>query len=323
MPKRRLIAFLALAIALAGTPLRAQSELPPEILEATEQAMLDCEGMGGKPEVLPAYETRIDLNGDGIPDILTDLAGLQCTDAWSAFCGSAGCPVTAWLSQPDGHFTRFDFGHVQGFEFADMTDGLPVLRTYYHGTFCGEDRIGADGCSRLWTFASDAPEMPPIEGAEVAETPVAEAGQDVAGDAADATPMFSAPPGLEPGWTLRDVPNSTPLALGGGVGPIAYLAGFCLEDQPFLAIRLDPAPDEEDVTFGFAFSEGSLEAEGRFEPTADGAHVVALAGGALPGRLAGRDSQVEVRMDGEVAGVLSLSGSTRALRGALETCHGF
>lgn len=300
---------LSLVLAIVATPLAAQGELPPEVLEATELAMADCEEMGGTPEALPAYATRIDLNGDGVPDVLTDLAGLQCTDAWSAFCGSAGCPVTAWLSQPDGRFARFDFGHLQAFEFADMVDGLPVLRASYHGAFCGEGQAGAEGCTRLWTFASDAPEAPPIEGAEV----------EVA-EVAAAAPAFSPPPDLEPGWTLREVPGSTPLALGGGVGRIAYLAGFCLEGRPFLSIRLDPALDQELVRFGFAFSQGAMEAEARFEPTADGGHVVALAGSDLPARLAGRDSQVEVSIEGTSTGVLSLAGSTRALRAALEAC---
>ncbi len=310
MDRHRLIPLL-LALVVAAAPLAAQSELPPEVLEATEMAMADCEEMGGTPEVLPAYATRIDLNGDGVPDILTDLAGLQCTDAWSAFCGSAGCPVTAWLSQPDGRFARFDFGHLQAFEFADMADGLPVLRTHYHGAFCGEGQAGADGCTRLWTFTSDTPDLPALEGAVVAEADVVEAA---------AAPAFSPPPDLAPGWTLREVPGSTPLALAGGVGRIAYLAGFCLQGQPFLSIRLDPALDQEVVRFGFAFSQGPIEAEARFEPTADGAHVVPLAGSDLPARLAGRDSQVEISIEGTSTGVLSLSGSTRALRAALADC---
>ena len=60
----------------------------------------------------------------------------------------------------------------------------------------------------------------------------------------------------------------------------------------------------EGVAYG-----GSADAEGRFEPTADGAHVVALGGGILPARLAGRDSRVEVAVDGEPAGVLEDYGA--------------
>ena len=319
MIQPRLVPAVLAAIALTATPPAAQSELPPEVLEATEQAMADCEDMGGRPEVLPAYATRIDLNGDGTLDVLTDLAGLQCADAWSAFCGSAGCPVTAWLSQPDGRFARFDFGHVQGFEFADMDEGRPVLRTFLHGAFCGEGNAGVDGCTRLWTFAGEVAEPAPVEGEQMADAEVAP--EPAPADAP--APVFSPVADIAPGWTLREVPGSTPLALGNGVGGIAWLAGFCLEGQPFLAIRLDPAREDEVVSFGFAFSEGPLEAEGRFEPTADGAHVLDLSGSPLPGRLAGRDSRVEVSIDGAGTGTLSLAGSTRALRAALQSCHGF
>jgi hypothetical protein len=49
--------------------------------------------------------------------------------------------------------------------------------------------------------------------------------------------------------------------------------------------------------------------------------VVALEEGNLAARLGGRDREVEVSVDGAAEGILSLSGSTRALRGALEICH--
>lgn len=298
-----------LILALFATAAAPAAELPPEVVEATDQAMVECAGFGGRAEVLPAYATRIDLNGDGVDDYLTDLAGLQCVDAWSAFCGSAGCPVTAWLSQADGGFARFDFGHLQGFEIAEASEGLPVVRAHYHGAFCGEGRADVDGCARRWTFATSTPKLPPIEGEEVAA---------VAAETPDAPPI----PELPEGWTLREVPGGNPLALGAGVGDIAYLAGFCLEGRPFLAVRLEPPREAAAVAVGFAFSQGPVVAEARFEPTADGAHVIALEGSPLAARLAGRDSRVEVSLDGVAAGVLSLAGSTRALRGALGVCGG-
>ena len=42
-----------------------------------------------------------------------------------------------------------------------------------------------------------------------------------------------------------------------------------------------------------------------------------------PARLAGRDSEVEIKVDGEPQGILSLAGSTKSLRGALADCHKF
>jgi hypothetical protein len=50
---------------------------------------------------------------------------------------------------------------------------------------------------------------------------------------------------------------------------------------------------------------------------------VALADAPLAGRLAGRDSEVAVAADGRPQGVLSLAGSTRAIRNALGSCYPF
>ena len=82
------------------------------------------------------------------------------------------------------------------------------------------------------------------------------------------------------------------------------------------------APKPRRVALGFDFSQGRVEASAGFEETAGGAYVVALADGALAARLGGRDSEVEVGVDGRPEGTLSLSGSTRALRGALADCGG-
>ena len=108
-----------------------------------------------------------------------------------------------------------------------------------------------------------------------------------------------------------------------GTGNIATLAAFCLEGQPFLAVTFHERPEAASVPLAFAFGQGAVEAEAGFEETAGGAYVVALADGPLAARLAGRDSEVAVRAAGRDEGVLSLEGSTRALRSALADCHGF
>ena len=53
-----------------------------------------------------------------------------------------------------------------------------------------------------------------------------------------------------------------------------------------------------------------------------GAYVVALAGTDLAARMAGRDAKVPLTVDGKAEGVLSLAGSTKALKGALAACGG-
>jgi hypothetical protein len=291
---------------LAALP--ALAEPPPALIEAAEEAARLCTSLGGDPTILATYETTLDLNGDGIDDFVTDLARLECGGARDAFCGPSGCPVTAWLSEPGG-YARFDFGRLRGFEIREA-EPLPMLVARYTAAFC--DDIVTDGCTRTWTFTSNAPEQPPVDVAEPEAAPVPE----------PAPAAEAAPPALA-GWTLRRVPGASPVALGMGTGNIATLAAFCLEGQPFLALTFHQRPDGDSVALGFAFSQGPVDVSAGYEETAGGAFVVALEGATLAARLAGRDTEVAVSVDGRAEGTLSLAGSTKALRGALADCHGF
>ena len=107
-----------------------------------------------------------------------------------------------------------------------------------------------------------------------------------------------------------------------GTGTIATLAGFCLSDQPFLAVTFHERPPAERVRLGFAFSEGAVEADAAYEETAGGAYVVALADGAARRRARRTGQRRRRRVDGTDEGTLSLAGSTRALRAALAECGG-
>jgi hypothetical protein len=301
---RRRIA-LSLLILLAGP---ATAEAPPALIEATEESARVCTALGGTPAILDGYETVRDLNGDGADDFVTDLARLECGGAWSAFCGSSGCPVSVWLSRPDAPHDRFDLGRLTGFEIRDA-DPLPALVATYAPIYCGE---AIEGCTRTWAFPTNAPEEPPIDGASPApEAAAAEPPRQAAARAPAAS-----------GWSLRRVPGASPVALGMGVGNIASLAAFCLEGAPFLAVTFHDRPEPDTVRLTFAFSQGPEAAEASYEQTAGGAFVIALEEGDLATRLGGRDREVEVSVDGVAVGILSLAGSTRAIRGALETCHG-
>lgn len=299
IPRPPLAPLLSLALALAGG---ARAEPPPALIEATEAASAQCQAAGGRPEILDRFETVLDLNGDGRDDYLTDLARMQCVDAWGAFCGASGCPVTAWLSTPAGGFDRFDFGRLVGFEVRDDEGPLPSVVARYDTPHCGEDVAEGAGCSRSWVFTTNNPPEPPAE--------------------MDVVDVVAAGPRSSAGWTLRNVPGASPMAVGPSVGPIASLAAFCLSGQPFLAVTVTDRPPAEAATLRFGFRGGAVEARAGFEETAGGAYVVALAGTGLAERLAGRDSSVPVALDGTPVGVLSLSGSTRALRGALGVCKG-
>jgi hypothetical protein len=112
------------------------------------------------------------------------------------------------------------------------------------------------------------------------------------------------------------------VAVSGGPGRIEEAAVFCLSGEAWLALTLEPRPEAEVAAVGFTFSGAAVEVEARLEPGAGGAYVAGLSDGPLAALLAGRDTAVAVAVDGEAQGVLSLAGSTRAIRGALAPCGG-
>jgi hypothetical protein len=127
----------------------------------------------------------------------------------------------------------------------------------------------------------------------------------------------------EPGWTLRQATGSSPVALGGGPGQVVSVAAFCLGGSPWLALELDPAPEAASIRADFGFTGTRVEAEALREDGAGGAYVIELADSPLAGLLAGSDSVAALGLDGTQQGPLSLAGSTRVIRAALEDCHAF
>lgn len=124
------------------------------------------------------------------------------------------------------------------------------------------------------------------------------------------------------GWTLRAAEGADPVAVSTGPGAIRDIMLFCLSGAPFLALRLTDSRDAASVDVGFAFSDGALTASAGREDGLDGAYVIDLAAHPLAPRLAGRDSRVGISLDGVAQGALSLSGSSRAIPGALAACGG-
>jgi hypothetical protein len=127
----------------------------------------------------------------------------------------------------------------------------------------------------------------------------------------------------DPGWTLREAPGSSPVALGGGPGQVVSVAAFCLGGRPWLALDLFPAPEGASVRADFGFSQERVEADALREEGAGGAYVIELAEGPLAGLLAGRDSVVALGIDGTQQGPLSLAGSSRTIPAALADCLAF
>jgi hypothetical protein len=146
--------------AVANDIASAVPDMPAEIREVTQHNIAACKAAGGTPkfsgiamseagpgaENLVGYLTETELNDDGLPDYIIDLAGLECVNAWSFFCGSAGCPVSVWLSGPAGYSVAWS-GNAQGWGLR----GTEIAVTL-HGQLCTPPRIGAESCEVSMRF---------------------------------------------------------------------------------------------------------------------------------------------------------------------------
>jgi hypothetical protein len=241
MVRAYLLAALGAAVPAAQVQAQGADGIPADIAAYTQEVIAACRGAGGTPslqgldfpgagkteEVYVPYLTAADLNGDGQPDYVTDLAGLECANAWSYFCGSAGCPVTVWLSEAGGHATAWG-GHAQAWELK----GTEVV-LYLHGQMCTPPRTGVEGCEEVLRFdgampagggaapvpdgaLASSPRPQPRPGGAAAAAPVAEAPAaepPTAGEAVAEAPAAPAPglPALMgeavPGWTMGEMEN--------------------------------------------------------------------------------------------------------------------
>jgi hypothetical protein len=207
---------LLLAAAAAGGAAFAQATLPAAVAAFTQENVEACRGAGGTPsfqglvfpgagttaEVHVPYVTEAELNGDGVPDYVTDLAGLECANAWSYFCGSAGCPVTVWLSGPEGHAVGWG-GSAQAWRL----EGAQIVLSL-HGQLCTPPRVGADGCEVAMGFAGEsgaAPDAAAVAGAP--GTSPRPKGRPVVAAAAPAQPQDAPAAPSAGGWVSGEMPG--------------------------------------------------------------------------------------------------------------------
>lgn len=309
-------ACLAAAGLAAALPAAVSAQdLPPTIAAFAAERASACVAAGGAPTIGPAFATAVDLNGDGALDYILDLAGIECANAWSTFCGDAGCPLSVWLATPTG-FRRDWEGVAQGWAFDPVGEEVAVAVTTDAAACPDGEAVGA-ACVQRLVFDAPADPVPDASPDEVepetAEAPTEEAAPSGAEAAVQ-------PTGVE-GWTLRQTPDGAQVAVSDGPGAIGTLAAFCLSGQPWLAVRLaEPDAAGETAQLEFGFSGRDVSTVARREEGAGGALIVELAGSPLPGLLSGRDSSAQIALDGAAQGTLSLRGSTRTIRAALETC---
>lgn len=301
---------IALGITLSlfmVAPQAARAEMPDEIQAFTQENIASCEDVGGTPNLAgvqapgagqatdgrPPYLTEAgDLNGDGRPDFVTDLTGLECAGAWSLFCGSAGCPVTVWLSGPEGYAVAWG-GHAQQWELR----GSEVVVSL-HGQLCSPPRIGAESCEVAMRF-DQTPQRGP--------------------SAATGSPPASA----AGAWQVRRSEGGLAVAEGPGTGALDGLTALCLRDRPVMMAALEEGAGDSSLTFAFIFSDRVIEVTGQAGQTTRRTYILDPRTQGLAAALSGNASDVRLQIAGVDQGILSLSGSTNALREVLSPCLDF
>lgn len=142
----RFAVFVCSAVLLITSP--ALADPPAPVLAERDTLAAQCRDVGGVPTFVPEFLTEGDFNADGIGDYVMNVAGLECAGTGGFFCGSAGCPVSVWLSGPNGHEIAW-----ASYAQAVDVDGTAIT-AYLHGQFCDPPRPGIDGCSERLDFTA-------------------------------------------------------------------------------------------------------------------------------------------------------------------------
>jgi hypothetical protein len=128
------LALLALGALLGlALPLRAAPNdgLPPAAAAALEQARAACPaGL----EAQSGFVRRIDVNGDGIADVVLDYSFATCGEDPNFFCGTGGCTYQVFASVGGGFREVYD-ETVREIRFRTVA-GTPRLFASLHGSAC-------------------------------------------------------------------------------------------------------------------------------------------------------------------------------------------
>lgn len=133
----RALGRAARAARLAILALPAWLPVPASATGSVEQAIAAakamCEDLGGTFSALPDAVSEIDLGGgegeNGRATAL-DYSKLRCEGAWTAFCGSGGCPLRVQVGSQAWEW------QVEGWAMAEPF-GFRVLMLVRDGGWCG------------------------------------------------------------------------------------------------------------------------------------------------------------------------------------------
>ena len=296
---------------LAGPP-AAATEPPPALIEATEQAAALCRALGGTPVILDRYEPARDLNGDGRDDFVTDLAGLRMHRRLERLLRlRAAARSRAWLSRARRRLRPLRLRPPRRLRDRATARPLPAGVAHYHGTYCDDDsRIGADPAPAPGSSPATRPRSrrsTPDAGRRAGGRRRRRADPAGAGRRLDAAPGAGVEPGRARRRHRRPSPRSPASASQGQPFLARHLPRAAGGRQRHARLRLQP---------GRARSRRPASSRPPAAPTSWRSPTARS-----PRRLAGRDTEVAVSVDGAAQGILSLAGSTKALRGALEDCR--
>jgi hypothetical protein len=96
------VACVVQGAAAAADP-RMNEPVPKEVLARVNEHAGMCKAQRGTISGGENYIRHADFNGDGKTDYLVVSGALRCSTA-SLYCGQLGCPVTAYVSQPNGSY---------------------------------------------------------------------------------------------------------------------------------------------------------------------------------------------------------------------------
>lgn len=136
---------------------------PRAVQASIDEATRLCRAEGGQITPEADFDTRLDLNGDGVPDHIIDFRNLACDGASDDYfgparnaatdCGPVGCRAQIFLSSSNGHVVAFN-EQVWTIEI-DRAAQPPRLKISTHG---GPEcqASAAEGCHAYWAWSGGA-----------------------------------------------------------------------------------------------------------------------------------------------------------------------
>ncbi len=307
----RILAALLLLAPLGGV---AAQSLPREVAAQRAEWFAECRSFGGRPEAGAEFATVQDLNGDGQPDYILSVNGMNCNGAYTALCPGQACPLAVFLSGGGG-YRRAYLENVHGWEL--VRGATPTAMTVmWLSSHCGNRPRTRDGCSARYTISGQS-----VTEAGATAAPRQQPAPGQQGGRQAAAPGGAAPAGA---WQLRPLQGRGDAAMAEGPGVVAAMALFCNGPVPMAAFTLRALPPPGQTVVTFAFAAGRVDAA--IAPAPGGARNVwyaQLNASRLPRLLAGNEASVPLLINGGQQGRLSLAGSTAAIRAALSPCYPF